>query len=103
MSNFSKKRRRNRRNKCDSGKVRFRDRKEATDNIQYFQSGESFGEIPCRAYKCRECEGWHLTSKPSGWRVFQDGENIPIGKFENYLAKRVKEFFSDKSNFLEGV
>lgn len=21
------------------------------------------GDLPCRTYKCRECNGWHLTSK----------------------------------------
>jgi hypothetical protein len=35
-------------------------------------------ELPCRAYKCRECGKWHLTSKKL-WTT-KDRENVSNNK-----------------------
>lgn len=94
MSNFTRKRRRNRRNACGTGKVRFRDKKEAVTTIQYFQSNDGFNAIPRRAYRCRECDGWHLTSQEASSKAAMDA-CAPSGRFEKYLSKRVKEFFGE--------
>jgi hypothetical protein len=51
-----------------SGKVRFRDHREAVRALhsaaraREFSCGESH-RAECRAYACPACRGWHLTSK----------------------------------------
>lgn len=64
--NFSKLR-----GKCSSGKIRLRDKIEAID-ILHIRSNKRQFELAvkgstkaneARAYKCSECNGWHLTSR----------------------------------------
>jgi hypothetical protein len=66
---------------CETGKLRYRSREQATDALRRAkwsaQRAESFGEESrrreVRAYFCEDaCRGWHLTSKaewiPAGAR-----------------------------------
>jgi hypothetical protein len=57
----------------ESGKVRFRYRKDALSFVWYAKMRArqcEFEHLPCqrrenRTYKCTECGGWHVTSRPS--------------------------------------
>lgn len=45
-------------------KVRFRDHDEAVRSLHRISSqGEERDKMPCRAYECAKCGGFHLTSK----------------------------------------
>lgn len=54
-----------------SGKVRFRDHREAVDALQTAMNSRSRAEFAgfgsrrneCRTYECNMCHGWHLTSQ----------------------------------------
>lgn len=87
MSNH---RNRTRRNKCDTGKTRYRDHKEATDSLRHFGHKSAREEVPCRAYKCLKCGGWHVTSKELGHFGWDPKDN-----FERFLAMKVKERFGE--------
>jgi hypothetical protein len=52
---------------CDSGKIRYRSKKEALRALHTIQNTPG-DQKPCRAYECFACNGWHLTSweTPSG-------------------------------------
>jgi hypothetical protein len=60
-----------------TGKIRYRDAREATDALQRLQNQariaeESGGAHTIRVrrkYDCAACDGWHLTSQavPDGW------------------------------------
>lgn len=59
--------------KCPtSGKVRFRDKSEATNALHAAATSRAYAETDgvsssrqeCRAYSCTGCKGWHLTSRP---------------------------------------
>jgi hypothetical protein len=54
--------RRRKRRMC-AGKMRFRDKRQATRVLHNFQSKSERAEIPRRAYYCTACRGYHLTSK----------------------------------------
>lgn len=50
-----------------TGKVRFRDRRQAQDALQPIAWRRVAGTAPARrqevrAYECDSCDGWHLTS-----------------------------------------
>lgn len=47
-----------------SGKVRYRDRRQAVDALQVIQAQRPDGHHECRVYRCPHCRGWHLTSQP---------------------------------------
>ena len=52
-------------NETCRGKVRYRDHAEATRVLQNIRTkGDARETMPCRAYECDRCKGWHLTSKP---------------------------------------
>jgi len=59
-----------------SGKVRFRDKREARDALHLAvatrslreAAGESCRRQECRMYLCASCNGWHLTSQPMDYR-----------------------------------
>lgn len=51
-----------------SGKIRFRDHREAVRALHSAAlarefSGGATRRAECRAYACPSCQGWHLTSK----------------------------------------
>ncbi len=46
--------------------------------------------VPKRAYQCRACNGWHVTSKDS-WNG--EGNIKPKDRFERYLDRKVREKF----------
>lgn len=48
-----------RRNPC--GKVTYRSRRAILKALEHMGTGENRNEI--RAYYCRKCPGWHMTSK----------------------------------------
>lgn len=58
--------------RCDSGKARYRDKTEAVHALHSVKNNaerqlEQFGTSrrkESRTYRCPECKGWHLTSKP---------------------------------------
>lgn len=87
---MSNQRNRARRNKCDTGKTRFRDQKEAIDSIRHLEHKSSREEIPIRTYKCPKCHGWHVTSKEFGSWGWDPKDN-----FERFLAMKVKERFGN--------
>lgn len=45
-------------------KAAFPTYKKAQDRLLYIMRNSSRWKKPVRAYKCRHCEKWHLTSKP---------------------------------------
>jgi hypothetical protein len=49
---------------CKSGKVRYRDGIAAMLALAKIRNDEPAGHTEKRAYKCRDCHGWHLTSRP---------------------------------------
>lgn len=52
------------RKKCrDTGKLRYRTQTSAEHALAHLLLHVP-GQIPCRAYPCEFCDGWHLTSKP---------------------------------------
>lgn len=50
------------RNKCRTGKMRYRSQDEAIDHLHRMTAHEG-GRIPDRSYWCLHCKGWHLTSQ----------------------------------------
>ncbi len=58
--------------RCDSGKARYRDKTEAVHALHAVKNNakrqlEQFGTSrrkESRTYRCPDCKGWHLTSKP---------------------------------------
>ena len=59
--------------RCDqSGKVRFRDHKQAIDALHVIKMRRTWAETcdapsrrrEVRTYLCHRCNGWHLTSHP---------------------------------------
>jgi len=58
---------------CRSGKVRYRDKREAIHFLHAIQLKVSYQEAQglavrhseCRAYECYSCHGYHLTSQPA--------------------------------------
>lgn len=58
--------------RCESGKVRFKDHRQAVAALHSTQNHavtqvEEFGSTrrrEVRSYSCTICKGWHLTSKP---------------------------------------
>lgn len=89
----TRKQRQTRRNRCSSGKTRFRDHKEALESLHHFQLISERDEVPCRTYFCTMCEGWHMTSKDFGWAARRGDFIEPRDDFEAYLSRRVKEKF----------
>ena len=61
---------------AESGKVRFRDKREARDALHLAvatrrlreAAGETCRRQECRMYLCASCSGWHLTSQPLDYR-----------------------------------
>lgn len=49
--------------KTCQGKVRYRDKREATSALQRIGNHSGRGTVPRRAYYCAGCKGWHLTSR----------------------------------------
>lgn len=45
-------------------KKRFRDKAQADWAIKALKRDSSRQKIPCRAYECIFCKGWHLSSNP---------------------------------------
>lgn len=45
-----------------SGKRRYRDKREADRALHRLAASER-QEVPCRAYECPHCAGWHLTKR----------------------------------------
>ena len=43
-------------------KRRFRDKEQANWAIKMLQRDSSRDRVPCRAYQCIFCQGWHLSS-----------------------------------------
>lgn len=68
-----------------SGKVRFRDKREALDALHRAVAMRRFSESEgqasrrqeCRVYACPSCSGWHLTSQRADNRrsSFEQGED----------------------------
>jgi hypothetical protein len=60
-----------------SGKVRFRDKREALDALHHAVAvrrvleaeGQDTRRKECRVYPCPSCNGWHLTSQPADYRM----------------------------------
>lgn len=60
-----------------SGKVRFRDKREALDALhqavaerrRMVEDGKPSRRRECRVYACPSCNGWHLTSQPADYRM----------------------------------
>lgn len=58
---------------CRSGKVRYRDKREAIHVLHAIQLKVGYQEAQglvvrhseCRAYECYSCHGYHLTSQPA--------------------------------------
>ena len=44
-------------------KVRYRDREAANDALRSIREHSERETIPCRAYFCSRCNGYHLTSR----------------------------------------
>ncbi|WP_309049048.1 hypothetical protein [Streptomyces sp.] len=49
---------------CPTGKRRYRDRIGAKYALAVLKESASWRRQETRAYHCRACNGWHLTSKP---------------------------------------
>lgn len=57
---------------CISGKVRFRDHRDAVNALHQIANARSVARDlqltsnrrECRTYRCTACKGWHLTSRP---------------------------------------
>lgn len=47
-----------------SSKIRYRDRPTAEGRLRVIRSLRPPGHSECRAYRCPDCKGWHLTSWP---------------------------------------
>lgn len=45
------------------GKVRYRDKKEATQALKRISGNSTRAKAPRRSYYCSMCKGWHLTSR----------------------------------------
>jgi hypothetical protein len=73
---------------CRSGKVRYRDKREAIHFLHAIQVKASYQKAQglavkhweCRAYECFSCHGYHLTSQPvdatSSQKVPSDGTEV---------------------------
>ena len=59
-----------------TGKLRFRDKKSAVQVLHTAAAVASLNPASrrreVRAYKCQDCRGWHLTSRPT-WVATADG------------------------------
>lgn len=54
-------------NRCPSGKLRYRDRREARAALHNMAVLREMGRDrrkECSYYRCPHCKGWHLTSRP---------------------------------------
>jgi hypothetical protein len=51
-----------RRQRCTTGKRRFRDRQEAKQVLTFIRTESSRDKVPVRVYFCADCNGWHMTS-----------------------------------------
>jgi len=49
--------------KATCEKIRYRDKREALKHMQKIQRWSNSDVVPCRAYFCMYCNGWHLTSQ----------------------------------------
>lgn len=49
--------------RCRSGKTRFRDRAGASAALNAIKKTSSRDVVPSRSYLCPDCKGYHLTSK----------------------------------------
>lgn len=58
-----KPRKRKRSRDCVTGLRRYRDQAEAIGAIHVFQVASTREVIPVRSFACRECLGWHTTSR----------------------------------------
>lgn len=48
-----------------TGKTRFKDQARAQRRLEQIADHPSSGPKPVRAYPCRGCSGWHLSSQPT--------------------------------------
>lgn len=81
--------------KCPvSGKIRFRDKREALDALHYAVATrrlmETEGQVSrrqeCRVYACPSCSGWHLTSKPADRRRTDYVPSAEASRFDLQLG-----------------
>ena len=79
---------------CPSGKRRFRDKREAVHALHFCQAARSFARadgvttnrLESRTYKCPQCKGHHLTSKPA--RTAHTGHTASSNKSYHSIATR---------------
>ncbi|ROQ69199.1 hypothetical protein EDD93_3696 [Streptomyces sp. 840.1] len=50
---------------CPTGKIRYRDRLAAAIALASTSRSTASRREEARTYRCRQCRGWHLTSKPA--------------------------------------
>ena len=77
-----------------SGKVRFRDKREALDALHHAVAvrrvveaeGQATRRKECRVYPCPSCSGWHLTSQPADYRMTNYVPSDDGFRFESQLG-----------------
>ena len=79
-------------------KSKYRDEKSALDDIKLISKKSNRTKIPIRAYLCRHCSSWHLTSAPDFTSIKEENEIL-----KKELKKISQEFINYKKSERKGL
>jgi len=57
-------------------KSKFASEEYALNALKGIQAKSKRKVVPCRAYLCKYCNSWHLTSRPDGFKLQKENEEL---------------------------
>jgi len=78
-------------------KSKFASEEYALNALKGIQAKSKRKVVPCRAYLCKYCNSWHLTSRPDGFKLQKENEEL---KQEVAELKEKIHIFVDSLNEL---
>lgn len=77
---------------CVTGKAGYEDKKAAQTVINLVKKGKHRDKIPKRAYWCKECRHWHLTSDSEN----MGGQDVPLIHYRKFIYILKQQLENDK-------
>lgn len=71
-------------------KTKFSSQQFALDYIKIIKGKSNRSKIPTRAYLCRHCNAWHLTSKLD-YKAMYENELIKTGELKKQIEELIKQ------------
>lgn len=59
-------------------KSKFASEEYALNALKGIQAKSKRKVVPCRAYLCKYCNSWHLTSRPDGFKLLKENEELKL-------------------------